>query len=404
MSGIAALEKILGPLGDAYKALAVKWSPEVVEQSSKVGGVFSELAAKDPAYFATSRELPRGTTQERANFLTLKHKLPSPLVDDQLGGIYHSPEYTGGTGASLSYTGDKPADLVKRLDAPDMPGWRKKYIQDQLEFAKTSGMDPSKEFLHADMIGAEAGSGMAKKLYPAFYEYALSHPGTAVLTDSLTPANLQKRAMYQAALLEKYPQARNMINTLPEQLDSLHGNAGNLAAFNKMSAAEQAGVLNMITANNTQAKLAGLIDSAKGELWARNVAAAENPTPKAQAQIGMLEEAMNRLKKLGIGSDGKVGSSVNVDEVTNAIGALARQMKLAQPVGKDSLRRSILTNEILSNPGFRSEDTMGSELTRHLAKAKGGRVTAVQKTHAAPLSQYSNAGPASSCRCNHQPD
>jgi len=403
MSGVAAIEKILGPLGDAYRALALKWSPEVVEQGSKVGGVFSELAAKDPAYFATSRELPRGTTQERANFLALKHKL-SPLVDDQLGGIYHSSEYPGGTGASLAFTGDKPADLLKRLDAADMPGWRKKYIQDQLEFAKTSGMDPSKEFLQADMMGADAGSGLAKRLYPAFYEYALSHPGTAVLSSSLTPSNVQKRAMYQAALLEKYPQARNMVNTLPEQLDSLHGNAGNLEAFNKMSAAEQAGMLNMITANNTQSKLSHLMESAKGELWARNVAAAETPTPKAQAQIGMLEEAMNRLKKLGIGSDGKVGSSVNVDEVTNAIGALARQMKLAQPVGKDSLRRSILTNEILSNPGFRSEDAMGSELTRHLARAKGGRVTADRKTLDAQLKRYSDAGPESSCRCNHQPD
>lgn len=387
MSGVAALEKILGPLGDAYKALALKWSPEVVEQGSKVGGAFTELASKDPAYFATNKQLPTGTTQQRANFLSVKHQLPSPLVDDQLGGIYHSPEYTGGTGASLSYTGDTPRDLLKRLDAADMPDWRRKYIQDQLEFAKTSSMDPTQEFMHADMIGADAGSGIAKKLYPAFYEYALSKPGTGVLTESLTPSNVQKRAMYQAALLEKYPQARNMVNTLPEQLDSLHGTAGNLKAFNQMSAADQAGMLNMITANNTQAKLAGLMDSAKGELWARAVIAAETETPKAFAQRNMLEEAMNRLRKLGIGSDGRIGSNINVDEVTLAIGALARQMKIAQPVGKDSLRRSILTNELLTNPSFKPQDVMGSELTKGLARAKGGHVTVGQRTLGGPLSR-----------------
>lgn len=386
MSGVAALEKILGALGDSYKALAVKWSPEVMEQGSKVGGAFSELAAKDPAYFATSRELPTGTTQQRANFLAIKHGLKQPLVDDGMEGISHSGQY-GGTGASLSFGGSTIEELAKKLADPKIEDWQKAYFRDRLEFAQRAGMGPKDQPMSVDMIEAMAGSGMAKKLYPAFYEYMLSRPGTAIDTSSLTGSNVQKRGLYQAGLMEKYPQAHNRIQTLPEQLDASHGNARNLDAFNQMSAADQVGMFNMINANNTQAKLAELLGSAKGELWARGVAAAETPTPAAQAKVGMLEEAMNRLKQLGIGSDGKVGSSVNVDEVTNAIGALAKQMKIAQPVGKDSLRRTIITNELLTNSAFRPEDVMGSELTKHLARAKGGRVTAPQRKPGGPSRQ-----------------
>lgn len=380
MSGVAALEKILGALGDSYKALAVKWSPEVMEQGSKVGGAFSELAAKDPAYFATSRELPTGTTQQRANELALKHKISTPLVDDGDGGISHSGSY-GGSGAAIAYGGDSINDLTKKLANPNLNDWQRSYIRENLDFAKRANMAPDASPFSVDMMGADAGTGLAKKLYPALYEYMLSHPGSGVGTSSLTGSNVQKRGMYQAGILEKYPQAHNRIHTLPEQLDALHGTVGNDVPFNKMNAADQVGMFNMINANNTQAKLAELLGSAKGELWARGVAAAETPTPAAQAKVGMLEEAMNRLKQLGIGSDGKVGSSVNVDEVTNAIGALAKQMKIAQPVGKDSLRRTIITNELLTNSAFRPEDVMGSELTKHLARAKGGRVTAPQRKH-----------------------
>lgn len=383
MSGVSIIEHLTGPLGDAYKALAKKWSPEVVEQGTKVGGVFSDLAAKDPVYFATSKELPaaNATTQQKANFLMLKHGIPSPLVDDGMGGISHSGTY-GGSGASVSYGGSTPNELAKKIADPNLEDWQKVYFRDHLDFARRAGMGLNSQPLSVDMMNADAGTGLAKKLYPAFYEYMLAHPGTGMATESLTEANLQKRLMHQAGLLEKYPWAHNRVETIPEQLDAIHGNARNNVAFNKMDPTGQIGMMNLITANNTQAKLQSLIDHAHANVWELG----SSEVPKDQAKRGILLEAIGNLEKLGLGKDGLVSPSMNFDAVSKAVRDLATKMGIAQPVGKDSLRRAAITNEVLGNTGMRAEDLVGSELTKGLAKAKGGRVVA-RSTPCGPLTQ-----------------
>jgi hypothetical protein len=386
MGGVVALSKVArtagGALAELYADIGRKWGSSVAEASPRVGEAFRALA-QDPKYSVTGSELRTGDDITIAKWLARKHDLD--LKSDGMGGLAHRE-----TGTSISPTGDTPFSLEHGTGRSNFTGNQLgQSTLDKLGFSKLAGMGPNSPFHEIDMIGAQQGAGMAKRLYSAYGDWLLSHPGEKTLTSSLTMENAQKRGIHQAALMEKYgDRARNLIQPQDIQLDSAWGAAHNEGPFMRSDIPSQVGALNMINANNTQAKIHELMGYAKEKMEkdGRNLASS-NDLADYMAH-GDLTGAYTAAQKKGLGESSWLSTNDDLKSISDIIRELAGRAGVAQPVGYDSLRRSAITNDILRNPGMDVRDLKGSELTRGLAMAKGGPVPPHGK-HVGPLSQCS---------------
>jgi hypothetical protein len=380
MSGIAALEHLVGPLSEMYARLGKAWTPEMQAVQSKVGKFFQGLA-EDPAYAATSRDIPKGDDRGMARVLARKYGIDPDHLHTEDGMLTHRP-----SGASISPIGDTPLTLAAALR--NAPEFRQATLMDRIKFAKDAGMSPSGDFNAIDMMGAKEGSGMAKTLYPLFTDWLLAHPGSAALNLGLSNSNVQKKALYQAMAAEKYgDRGRNLMQMAPEQLDAAWGKFHNERPFQKSDTPTQIGALNMAIGNNTTAKIHELMRLSDEEL--RSAEMGNSDILTGDDKFNRFDQSYEAAKRLGLGKQFVPSSNTDFARVGDAIGDLSQQLGVARPVGYDTLRRSGITNDILQNPDIDPRDFQGSELIKGLAKAKGGRVEAPRKPF----------GPLTQCGC-----
>jgi len=381
MSGIAFLEKATGPLAELYARLGKAWTPEMQAMQSRVGKFFQGLA-EDPAYAATSRDIPlMGDDRGKARVLARKYGINPDHLHTEQGSLVHRP-----SGASIGPTGDTPLTLSASLNGA--PEFRRMSLSDKLKFARDAGMSPSGDFHAIDMMGASEGSGQAKTLYPLFTDWLLAHPGTAALNQGLSNSNVQKKAMYQAMAMEKYSdRARNLMQAAPEQLDAEWGRFHNERPFQKADTSTQIGALNMAIGNNTTAKIRELMKAGEDELVKSHTGLSSiiQDNDSYKYLDGLLADA----QRLGLGPNYEPSTFDNFGKIGRVVGDLSSQLELSRPVGNDSLRRAALTNDILKNPDMDPRDYLGSELIKGLAKAKGGRVESPGKP----------VGPLTLCGC-----
>ena len=377
MSGIALLEKATGPLAEIYARLGKAWTPEMQAMQARVGKFFQGLA-EDPAYSATSRDIPKGTDRSIAWDLAKKHGLdPHSLITDQ-GSLTVRP-----SGASISPIGDTPLTLTAALRTANED--RRATLNNRIQFSKDAGMAPYGDFHAIDMMGALAGTGMAKKFYPLFTDWLLAHPGTAALELGLSEPNMQKKGLYQAMAMEKYgDRGRNLMQIAPEQLDGNYGAFGNDRQFQRSGTPTQIGALNMAIGNNTTAKIRELLSASGNRFASKDLSGlGEFSSPDDLAKF---DYSLQNAKRLGLSENFTPSSNMDFNRIGDSIGDLSSQLGIARPVGYDTLRRSGLTNDFLTNPDMDPRDFLGSETIRGLAKAKGGHVQ-VPGTHPGPLSQ-----------------
>jgi len=377
MSGIALFEKATGPLAEIYARLGKAWTPEMQAVQARVGKFFQGLS-EDPAYAATSRDIPKGTDRSIAWDLAKKYGLdPHSLITDQ-GSLTVRP-----SGASISPIGDTPLTLAAALrEAPEN---RRAVLMDRIKFAKDADMAPYGDYHAIDMMGAEAGSGLAKKFYPLFTDWLLAHPGTAALDLGLSETNMQKKGLYQAMAMEKYgDKGRNLMQIAPEQLDGNYGSFKNDGQFQRSDTPTQIGALNMAMGNNTTAKVRALMKKVDDErsAWLNGESIFQNNMDG----MDKFNDSYLTARKLGLSDSFTPSSNMDFNRIGDSIGDLSSQLGIARPVGYDTLRRSGLTNDFLINPDMDPRDFLGSETIRGLAKAKGGRVQ-VPGTHSGSLTQ-----------------
>jgi hypothetical protein len=371
MSGIVDLSRLAreggGALAEAYSNLGRKWTPELQAIQKRVGEFYQGLTSANPEYFATSKEIPKGADPEIMRLLAKKHGFDPDEFKYEQGSVTHRP-----TGTSIGPTGDTPLLLAKQAQEARDKGQESlaRSIIDKLRFSKVAGMGPSSDFLNADLIGADSGTGMARKLYPFYSDWLMAHPGTGLEQQGITGSNLQKKAMYQLQPLEKYGEGfMNRSEFSPGQLDSNWGQHNNVSRLTGSDLPTQVGALNMAIGNNTNAKIHTLLQSAHDELGSRLLDTGAD-TPEFKALLAKLD----RAKNAGLTTTSFPSSNNNFQDLSSIIRDISGELKIDQPVGYDSLRRMGITNDVLRNPDMVPQD-IPSELTKGLARARGGLVT-----------------------------
>jgi hypothetical protein len=383
---------------EALKLFGTKWGPEAKLSAEKIGAFFQNLA-KNPEYFATSKEIPSaGNDFLKARALEEKHGLGYGTLKTEEGSLMHRP-----SGNSIYTANETPLDMARSIQELKLRASKTKdpddirlmqsniaNLEDQLAWARSGGMPPDGSFHGIDMMGADAGRGVAKQLYPAFHDWLLAHPGSADLTTILTPANALKKGTYTVGSLEKYGDAfRNKVRTLPEQLDTKYGDANNQGVFHKMDTQSQIGALNAMAATQTNTKLKWLLNLGADKLNTLKMdQAAGILTEASTPKITQLGDAMERAKYLNLSPTRPISSWDDISGISDLVGTISEGIGRPRPLGSDSLRRAAITNDVLSEPKLRPED-MNPDSYRTLARAKGGRVAAPHKS----------SGPLSLCHC-----
>jgi hypothetical protein len=242
-------------------------------------------------------------------------------------------------------------------------------------------------FHSVDMMGADAGKGIAKQLYPVWHDWLLMHPGSADLTTILTRANALKKGTHTVGSLEKYGDAfRNKVRTLPEQLDTKYGDANNQGVFQRMDTQSQIGALNAMAATQANTKLKWLLNQGADKLNTLKMdQAAGILTEASTPRIGQLEDAFKRAKYLNLSPTRPVSSWDDLSGISDLVGTISEGIGKPRPVGLDSLRRAGIANDVLAEPKLRPED-INPDQFRALARAKGGSVR-------------KPSGPLSLCHC-----
>ena len=184
-----ALAKLGGNLQKVWDL--VRAGPQTADLA-RVGQPFLDAAAANPNYFRTSRELPFGMDdREKIRFLNAKHGTDFDIMKTPGGFVANDM----GLGANMAAN---------------------KFGVESNVFA-SQGHPGTRTLI--DTMGAEAGTGAARKAYPPMWEFIMSHPDLYNTGFGLTDNNTIRRSTNMAPGAEKYGKLfTNNILLDPEQL------------------------------------------------------------------------------------------------------------------------------------------------------------------------------------------
>lgn len=387
---------------EALKLFATRWGPEAKITADKLGEFFQGLA-KDPEYFATSKAIPQpGNDAKIAQELAAKHGFSPREFSVENGALVHTPsnsriEPSGYDPQKMSRMVDylrQKAEMTTNPDDLRTIHSSLANLEDQLSWVRASRPSgPLSSLYSVDMMGARPGEGMAKKLYPMFNDWVLAHPGAGDLTTSLTENNAEKKGIYVAGALEKYGDMfRNRTRMMPEQLDGDYGINNNVGQFQKMPTSAQIGALNARGADLSNEKLSALLTRGKQRFDSLSMDDDWfNLDDSGKIALDKLGSSFDRASKMGLTPSTVLSTNHDLSGISDIIGGISEGIGRPRPLGMDSLRRTAITNDVLADPRLAPEDLYGSGITKALARAKGGSVSAPRKP-AGPLTQCSCGG------------
>lgn len=336
------------------KLLEGRWADGMAELE-KLGRVFRELAQRNPEYFVSSRELPKGMdANDSAEWLANKHKIHNRhginSMKEQVQEFATAPGAPRLTVYPYGRAEDHP-----RGDRAARHGQFNKHT----------------EMYGIDASPLSAGSGGAKKLYPAAYEWLLAQPDAANITSVLTENNSFRRNLPMSGMLEKYGQrAADRLMVDEDQLRSFGGRPGLADAYHHSSLDAKLGLLNARSAGRTSSQVDELLREQ------RRLEQDQFGDPERRQYA---EQLMRDARKLNIDPDVGWRPTTEVgDDYFPLLEQLVRQAAYgsarAQPVGVDSLRRAAIAEDTL-NQGLQAADLDPQPwLSKGLARRAGGSV------------------------------
>lgn len=349
------------PITETLKALLSSRYAKVEDQLGGLGKVFRDSADSNPAYFNSSERIPSTSLSELAR----RH------------GLYR----VDGDPKDLSFLAEQGGDPISVVRVQNAQGLidRAHKMGDVGEFKNltnlinTNKINPGTEMYGIDSMQAGAGTGQAKKIYPAAYEWLLGQPDAANYTASgLSTPNMLGRTRNSVGTMEKFgPRAANRILMDDTQLGPV-GGASRIQEYDRLPFEGQVGLLNARIADTSQRQVNGAL----GQLFKSD----------AGSRFGEDFVRRNQLRAKALGLDGNGWSpSTDVDPeyFSNLAGWLHGITKVAP--GVDSLRRTAITADHLGQ-GLTAKDLSTQPwLTNKLARKEGGPIP----------------GALSQCACGH---
>lgn len=329
-----------------------------------LGETFIRASEDNPDYFVVKGPMTADVAElSRKHGLGLKAStLPGAGgrgPKDYLGVVDERDPNT----ASLYATSN--GTLGSHLDVMKGKHWERDNYEALQNAWVNGGLDLETPLYYIDSMGSDRNTGVAKKGYPALWEYILAK-GAGNITSTLSDSNTRRRSANMAGALEKWSDAageRLLINK--EQLGPM-GLASRQVEYGDLATPEKIGLLNAWTAAHTDDALQKLMAYVPEERrGALGMAYPMDLTGlRSEAEFAQLADALregSRRQKLAIELAQASGEGFNL----SALGA----------PGIDSLRRAAIVAEQLKGPGLKPLDLRDRPwLTKHLARKDGGRV------------------------------
>jgi hypothetical protein len=334
----------LGELSTLLNALRDARYGQNAEKLGNLGQVFRESSEANPAYFAVKG---KGQASDYVPGINQRHG--TNIVEGN--GPLWAKDRRGNTIMSMGQVGTAGSTYLANPSGYSQLG----------QGIKKGQLTRDTKLLNIDSMDAPMGSGDAKKIYPAFWEYMLAHPDAANVVDTgLSFNNIHRRNLNMSGALERWgDRAGDRIRIHNEQISPL-GGAEREAEYHAMPTTQKIGLLNAISAPNTAKRV---------NLRLSELAANQDP------------ETIEKMYKLGILQDNGYGhwipsTDVEPEYFTQLADLLKSQPGRPQVAGTDSLRRSAITFDNLRS-GLTARDLESQPyLTNELARKQGGQIPA----------------------------
>ena len=349
------------PIEEILKLLSSSRYSKVEDQLGGLGKVYTGSAELNPNYFRSPERVPATSLQELAK----RH------------GLYR----IDGNAKDLTFLAEQGGDPISMVRIQNAQGLldRAHKMGDVGEFKNLTNLinsnkiNPGTEMYGIDSMQAGAGTGQAKKVYPAAFEALLGMPDAANYTASgLSTPNMLGRTRNSVGTMEKFgPRAANRILIDDTQLGPV-GASSRIPEYDRLPFESQVGLLNARIANSSQRQVNGALN----QLFRSD----------AGDRFGEDFVRRNQLSAKALGLDGNgwnPSTDVPPDYFSNLAGWLHGITKVAP--GVDSLRRTAIASDHLTQ-GLTAKDLANTpELTNQLARKEGGPVP----------------GALSQCACGH---
>lgn len=347
MNGLVkGAQKLATKVEEAWQLARELNNPEAL---ARIGRVFQEASAQNPAYFATGRELPTGmNAMNAAEFLNQKHRNPytgfSPDLETTQGGTVLMAR----DGAEMRRTG-------RALDNYNLRGSIKR---------GRGGIGADSDVYEIDTL-ALGTNAAGKQLYPALWDFVLSRPDAVNEATALSQSNQFRRNVNMAPLYEKYGEQANRIIPSPDQFTMSGGPEGErmVAQFQKLPVDAQIGALNARIAHGASKEVQRI---------------AERLARMSPGGPPELRRHLDEARSLGIdpGAPWQPTTDVDADffpRLTRWLRATADATQTGSRVGDSSLRRAAIATDALR--GLEAGDIQGQRyLTQRLGRRQGGSV------------------------------